>query len=309
MSVKTLKENTLTWINIDQINDESFRYLKENFSFHPLDLEDLQSEQQIPKIDTYDKYLFIILQFPQWNGATQTIVTHDIFIFIGDGYVVTIERSKSKTLKHLFYRCANNRKIRSDWMSGSSGYLLHKIIEAVFYGVRPILNNTGRHVTTIEQEVFSGKQSSNIIRSLALQRRNLLNLAKIIDPQRYIVSSLGSVKKTFFSKPEEEIDIYFDNIHDSLSNIWSIIESYKETVNGIHITVESLINRRTNKIIRTLTIISVSMMPLTLFTGLYGMNIKSLPFADNPLWVWIMFLGLAVCVASIIIFMRQKQDL
>jgi Mg2+ and Co2+ transporter CorA len=73
------------------------------------------------------------------------------------------------------------------------------------------------------------------------------------------------------------------------------------------VTVESLINQRTNKVISSLTVISVSLLPLTLLSGIYGMNIANLPFADNPKWVWMMFGGLALFIIGIIIAMKKKR--
>ncbi|HYE59833.1 MAG TPA: magnesium transporter CorA family protein [Candidatus Kapabacteria bacterium] len=310
MAIKTLKEQNLTWINIDTVNDEALAFLKGNYSFHPLDLEDIQSEQQTPKIDAYKNYLFVVMQFPQWQAATNTVVAHEVDIFIGENYLITIQREKSKELKSLFYRCMNNRKVRSDWMSGSSGYLLYHIIEELLHNAHPILNHIGKHISSLENEIFAAEPNSIVIRELAIERRNVLSFRRILDPERYVISSLKNTPKPFLPQQADEgLTIYFDNIQDYLSNMWAVVESYKETINGLHITVESLINRRTNKIISTLTMISVSFMPLTLLSGLYGMNIDHLPFAHEPHYVWLMYLGLFAVIVLTIFIMRRKRDI
>jgi Mg2+ and Co2+ transporter CorA len=85
------------------------------------------------------------------------------------------------------------------------------------------------------------------------------------------------------------------------------VNAYKDTIDGLHVTVESLLNRRVNKIISALTVISVGLLPLNLLSGIYGMNIAGLPFAENPMWVWTMFAGLSAIIIAIIIIMKRQK--
>ena len=101
--------------------------------------------------------------------------------------------------------------------------------------------------------------------------------------------------------------LYFDDIHDYLNKLWSITETYKDTVDGLHVTIESLISHRTNKIISTLTTINVAMLPLNLLAGLYGMNIDKLPFAHQPFFVWMFFIGLAIITLIVLFLMHQRR--
>jgi len=304
MSIKTIKQGKLTWVNIDKVDDTVFAYLKDNYNFHHLDIEDLSTEQQTPKIDTYDDYLFIILQFPQWSAQSQSIVPHEIDMFVGENYLITIQNARSKELKNFFYRCMNNPKVKAEWMSGSSGYLLYAIIESLFHQTRPIMNKLGKDILFVEQTIFNDEQNSHIVKKLAVIRRNVLSFRRIIDPQKYLTATLSHTRKTFM---EEHLSIYFDNVTDYLNKIWTISSTYQDTVSGLHVTVESLINQKTNKVIGALTVISVSLLPLTLLSGIYGMNIVGLPWAQNPKWVWAMFGIMAGIIVAIIMYMRQKK--
>jgi magnesium transporter len=305
MSIKTLSQKNLTWVNIDKIDEEALEYLKKNYNFHHLDYEDLLSEQQMPKIDSYKDYLFIVLKFPHWKTNDKTVTAHGVDIFIGDNYLITIQHTKSKEMKNFFYRCMNNRKVKADWMS-NSGFLLYRLIEALFKNTQPVLNNLGKQLSLVEQKVYKGEQDTGVIKELAIHRRNVLHFRRVLDPQRYLIANLANTRKVFM---DEELSLYFDDINDYLNKIWAVIETYKETINGLHVTVESLINQRTNKVISILTVISVSLLPLTLFSGIYGMNISNLPFAQNPTWVWLMFMGLAGVIVLIILIMKKKKFL
>ncbi len=305
MAIKVLEQSGLKWINIDRVDEEAITYLRDEFHFHELDLEDVAEESQTPKIDTYNNYLFIILQFPHWHGTKHTVTAQEVDVFLGDGYLITIQSSKSKQIKNFFYRCMKNSKIKKDWMSGSSGYLFYKLIEALYHNTRPILNNIGRTISDVEKDVFEEEQDTDIVKALAILRRNILGFRRIIDPQRYMISTLAHTRKPFL---EEELNLYFDDVVDYLNKLWAYTNTYKDTVAGLHVTVESLINHRTNKVISALTVISVSLLPLTLLAGLYGMNIP-LPYDDQPGFVWMMFLGLAGFIILSILYMRRKKML
>ncbi|MBT3419317.1 MAG: magnesium transporter CorA family protein [Candidatus Magasanikbacteria bacterium] len=303
MAIKILQEKKLTWINIDSVNAEALEYLKKNYKFHHLDLEDIQSESQTPKIDVYKDYLFIVLQFPHWQTKNNGVVAHEVDIFIGEGYVITVQHSKTKELKNFFYRCMRNRNVKKEWMSGSSGFLLYKIIDSLFHNSRPILNNIGKQVSRLDDAIFNDIPDNNIVRKLAIHRRNILHFRRTIDPQRYLMSNLSHTRKPFLG---EDMTLYFDDLNDYLSKLWTIVSTYKDTIDGLHVTVESLINQRTNKVISALTVISVSLLPLTLLAGIYGMNIR-LPLAKQPEMIWLMFGALAAGTIIFILILKKKR--
>ncbi len=304
MAIKIIESARLKWINIDHVDETAVTYLRQNFSFHHLDLEDVQGESHIPKVDVYKNYLFVILQFPQWQAHDRTVVHHEVDIFLGEGYLVTIQNEKSKEMKNFFYRCMKNRSVKQDWMEQSSGYLLYRIIEALFRHSQPILNNIGKKIILLEQEIFGSEPDTGIIYELARHRRNVVNFRRVIDPQRYLVSTITHIHKPFLN---EETSLYFDDLNDYLNKIWTIVDTYKDTLNGLHTTVESLINRRINKTVSTLTVISVSLLPFSVLSSIYGMNIRGLPFVENPIWVWAMFAVLSGIIAVIIYRLKRKR--
>ena len=304
MSVKQIKQADLTWTNISSVNDEALLFLKKNFKFHQLDIEDIKSESQNPKLDTYKDYLFLVVHFPQWKDGNKRVLAHEIDIFVGPNYLITIQHGKNKDIKDFFYKSMNNRKTGNEWIHKSSGYLLYKILEELFSQSRTMIDNLGKQISNVENEVFDDKPDKNIIHELAIYRRNVLNLKRILDPQRFIISSLSNTRKTFL---DESLSPYFDDIKDFLDKLWVIVDTYKEILEGLHITVESIINQKTNKIITLLTVISVSLLPLTLLSGIYGMNIEGLPYAHSPAFVWGLFLAITSFILFLIFVMKKRK--
>lgn len=303
MAIKLLEANNLTWVNIDHVNEESITYLKQHYHFHHLDFEDIQSENLYPKIDTYKDYLFITLQFPYWQAETKKVIPVELDIFLGENYFITIQHGKTKLMKNFFYRCMKNRSVKKEWMSQGSGYLFYTLIEALFRNSRPILHNIGKQISLLEADVFDDTPNFEVVKQLAIHRRNILSFRRIIDPQRYLISNLSNIRKSFL---DESMRLYFDDVNDYLSKLWTIVTNYKDTVDGLHVTVESLLSRKTNNIISALTIISVSLLPLTLLSGIYGMNIE-LPLANHPRYIWGVFIGLALFIILSIFFMKRKR--
>jgi magnesium transporter len=304
MSIKVIEENGLKWINIDRVNDETLEYLRQNFNFHHLDLEDIQSGSQTPKLDVYKNYLFLVLHIPVHRAGSQTISSNEVDFFVSDNYVITIQQSRSKELKKYFYRCKKNKNLRKKWLKSDPGYLLYNIINALFHESRPLLNTLGKEIFAIENRIFNVHQDVEIVKQLAILRRNVLGFRRIVDPQRYLISNLSHTRKPFLN---EDVSLYFDDINDYLSKLWAIVDTYKDSIDGLHVTVESLINQRTNKVIGALTVISVALMPLTLLSGIYGMNIQGLPYAHNPMWVWVMFFGMTLFITIVILIMKRKK--
>lgn len=304
MPVKIIKQGELNWINISKMDAEALDYLKSNYKFHHLDYEDVAGEVQTPKLDVYKNYLFLVFHFPHWHPKKKEVKSYEVDIFLGANFLITIQHGKNKELKNFFYRCMKNRKTKAEWMKNGSGFLLYKITESLFRSTQPIIDNMGKKISFLEKEIFAGEQDTKTVKELAIHRRNILSLRRTLDPQRYLIANLSHIKKEFM---DENLTLYFDNVNDYLSKIWSITENFKDTIDGLHVTVESLINHRTNKVISALTVISVSLLPLTLLSGIYGMNIAGLPYAQNPLWVWIMFLGLLSFILIVIAVMKKKK--
>jgi magnesium transporter len=303
MSFMQVTTSTLRWVNIPTITPDAIAHLEAQYDFHELDIEDIQEITQTPKLDVYKDYLFLVMQFPQWNHTTNQVVRHEMAVFLGDGYLITVQRGQSQEIAAFFDRCMNSATVKEDWMEGSSSYLLYNILEAMFHSAQPILNRIGKHLSSLEDEIFDGEPNTKTIRLLAQHRRNVLNFRRILDPQRYLISNLTHIRKPFM---DQDISMYIDDIHDYLNKLWSIVNGYKDTINGLHTTVESLINQRTNKVISALTVVSASLLPLTLLSGIYGMNIP-LPFAGAPHVIWMLFGILIICIVSIIMVMKRKQ--
>ncbi|HXS46043.1 MAG TPA: CorA family divalent cation transporter, partial [Solirubrobacterales bacterium] len=128
-TVEQIDSSGLRWVNIERPGALERGWLEDNFDFHALDLEDVLSRNQRPKIDIYDDYLFIVLHFPIFDPAAGRLGTGELDLFVGPGYVVTIPNQPLQPVEYLFERCRTKEELREQLFSRGSGYLLYRLVD------------------------------------------------------------------------------------------------------------------------------------------------------------------------------------
>ena len=301
-----LKSENNNWVNLKHFKEEDALKLKRKYKFHALDLEDCLSESQRPKIDEYNKYLFIILHFPYYNKKTKHIATEQVNIFIGENYLITIHNGHLSSLDDLFKSCQKNKKIKDSVFGGSSSYLLYSIINTLFVSLFKMTDSLQKSLLNIEKSIFESKHIKDELFDIMVMKNNIITFRKIIFPQRTVVASLEHKQKRFLV---DNLDIYFDDVVDQVEKLWNILETQKEIIESLEDTNESLLSHKLNNTMRTLTVFSVIMLPLTFLTGLFGMNV-ALPFKDATKLIinfwYIVISMLLIAILMIIFFKRNK---
>ena len=269
--VEEIAAEGLRWVKIDQPGAPEQAWLEENFDFHALDYEDVLSRNQRPKIDVYDDYLFIVLQFPIFDRAARRLGAGELDLFVGDGFLITLPNQPLQPVEYLFERCRQKEEVREQLFSRGSGYLLYRIVDDGFDYCFPMLRKIGNKLDVLEEEIFEGL-SEEIVRDISNVKQEIINFRKVIRPQRPVLRDLEKVKQRYLA-PDMDLEIYFDDIVDAHERIWDILENYKEVVEALEDTNESVISHRVNDILRVLTSISVIVLPLTLLASIWGMNV------------------------------------
>ena len=264
------------WINIIDPKAKDLELLKKKYKFHKLDLEDCLQETQRPKIDEYEKYLFIILQFPTYNKRHRRFDTEQLNIFIGQNYLITLHDGNLNIIQKIFQKCKRSQKSRDFFFGQSTGYLLYELLSALFESTFPITDKIQLSLKKIEEDIFEAARPKDQLFNIMLIKKNIITLRKIMLPQRSVIAALEHKQKRFLP---ENLVIYFDDIVDQIEKLWNILETQKEVIESLEDTNESLLSHNINSTMRTLTVFSVIMLPLTFLTGLFGMNVK-LPFIE-----------------------------
>src|SRR5438034_2728275 len=157
--VAELSANGLTWIHLDAPTLEEAELLQRRFGWHPLDLEDVLSRRQRPKIDEYrdDGYLFVVLHFPVYDKRVQRLNAAELDAFIGQDYLVTLPNVELLPVTRLFHRCHEDLELRAQLFGKGSGYLLYHVLDDLFDYCFPILDKIGHKLDSLEDDIFEGR--------------------------------------------------------------------------------------------------------------------------------------------------------
>jgi len=284
----------LLWTDIENPSKENMQFLIEHFHFHPLDIEDCLSIIERPKLDEYDDYFFLVMHIPFFVKQTRRLVPFTVNIFIGNNFLVTVHRGLCKPIQDTFEYLSKNNQI----LDKGSGFLLHKVIDSLIDYNFPILNKIYRNLQDIEDAIFK-KVSTKNVKEILLIRTNILTFRNIIYPQRKLLKTLEIKDMDFLI---EALEVYFSDLVDHVEKIWDTLENYKELVDGVHDAHQSLLSNKINEIMRILTIFSVVILPLTLISGIFGMNV-SLPLGDHAFaFVIIMVIMFSISIGMLVYF-------
>jgi magnesium transporter len=303
-NVEEIAAEGLRWVKIEHPSAVEQAWLEENFDFHALDFEDVLSRNQRPKIDEYDDYLFIVLHFPIFDRSAGRLGTGELDLFVGPGFLVTIPNQPLQPVDYLFERCRSKEELRDQLFTRGSGYLLYRIVDDSFDYCFPMLRKIGNKLDALEEDIFEGGRAQEVVRDISNAKQEIINFRKVIRPQRPVLRDLERVKGRYLS-PEIDLEIYFDDIVDAHERIWDMLENYKEVVEALEETNESVISHRVNDILRVLTSISVIVLPLTLLASIWGMNVGVPGEGDSTAFVAIVAAMVAIMVAMIAFFRRR----
>jgi len=304
-NVEVVQGEGLRWINIERPTELEWAWMQEHFDFHTLDIEDVLSRNQRPKIDEYPDYLFIVLHLPVFDRSVGRLNVGELDMFVGPDFVVTIPNQPLQPVEYLFERCRANEETREKVFSRGSGYLLYRIVDDSFDYCFPMLRKIGNKLDAIEDDIFEEERSEEVVRDISRVKQEIINFRKVIRPQRPVLRDLENVKQRFLA-PDLDLEIYFDDIVDAHERIWDMLENYKEVVEALEETNESVLNHRVNEILRVLTAISVMVLPLTLIASIWGMNV-GVPGEGDELDFYLVLGAMVVILVGMLAYFRKRD--
>lgn len=287
--IDAISEGTLRWLNIEQPSAIDLDALAAQFDFHELDYEDVLSRRQRPKVDEYPTYLFVVLHFPFYDKAAGRLNTAELDAFLGPDFLITLPNVPLRSLNRVFHRCEADKEFRAEVLNKGAGYLFYRVINELFDYCFPILDKIGHKLDEIEDGIFEGR-AKEMVRQISNAKQEIIAYRKIIKPElttlRVLELKANKLDRLGTSDGSESLDVYFDDVIDAGERIWDILENYKEIIEALEGTSETVIQHRLNDILLALTIISATVLPVTLVTSVYGMNLD-LPFQhlDHAFWI------------------------
>jgi magnesium transporter len=305
-NIHSITERKLTWFYIEKPTSNEVEFLAQRFHFHPLDLDDVLSRIQRPKIDEYEDYLFMVLHFPVFDKENRITRPSEMDIFIGENYVVTVHCSGDlKPLAKFFQECETDKESRGRYLGRSSGFLLYHILDRLVSSCFPILDKLTQNIDDIQDAIFT-KAVFETERQISLIRRDLISFRRVVHPQIAVIETLEKEEYPFL---KEEQEIYFGDVADHIRKIWDGLEDCKEVADGLAVTSHWLTSDRIQEIMRVLTIAMIMTLPTALLTSFYGMNIP-LPggLVPGSLRSFCILLSIIVLISlGLFFFLRHRR--
>jgi magnesium transporter len=303
--IRQIDFNGLTWIDITKPTKKEIDMLEEKYEFHELPLEDCLTEHQRSKVDEYDDYCFIVMHFPRYRKETMRLDSEEIDIFLSHNYLITLHEGELKPLVAFSRMCQSRPDARENFMSEGSALLLYEIIKRLFDYCYPMLDKIGTMLDALNKTIFK-QQSRVMLEEISRAKMQIINYRRIIKPLRPVILTLEKAIRSYLP---EDMEMYFDDITDKAEKVWDMLENYKEVVEAIDGTYESLTSHRMNNLMRTFTTLQVVILPMTLVSGLFSMNVKGIPMSNfyNAFWVvfGMIFVPMSI-IAFLMVFKRNK---
>jgi len=278
MSYQKISGERITWIDIADPTLHDVGIIRRLYpNLHPLNLEDVLSSIERPKIDEQDDYIFIVLHFPLFDRTQRLSRLSEVNFFIGRDFLITIHDDRLKALTQTFNECREDRDQCHRLLGKSSGHAFYVLLDRLVDNIFPMLEKVDGNIRRIEEDIFDA-EGIELIHNIALVRRDTIALRRII---RQLVTIVAQIDRMSTSLIHEDLEEYFGDIVDHIQRARDIIDEDVEIISGLSETADTLLSHKINAVIRILTVFSVIMLPLTFVTSLFGMNVM-LPLQENP---------------------------
>jgi magnesium transporter len=290
----------LHWIDLEDPTLKEAGILEDPFHFHPLAIEDCLSEVHHPKLDDYEDYVFFIVHGIRFDAPTDSFITRELDIFLGRNYLVTHHKGPMRSISWAREQCG--KQLLQTFPRGVD-FLIHQVLDMMFEHYFPNLDAIEDKIQLVQVEVFESSSRETLDRIFAL-KKDVLMLRRICTPQREIVNRLARGE---FKVIDRRAALYFRDIYDNLYRIVESSMSYQDLVQGTMDAYLSTVNNRLNETMKRLTGIGALLMPLTVITGVYGMNFEHMPELKWRYGYFLVLGGMAVLSAGLLWFFKKRQ--
>ncbi len=301
--MEKIETGKVTWIHIEKPTAKEVEILREAYGFHPLILEQLLNPTLRPKVEEYDKYLYMVLHFPVFEPTRKVTVGREIDFLILKQTLITIVYESLPPVEELFGKCTNQILCQQVFMSKSAGQLLYYLLRELYLFSLRQLDHIKERIDHLEEEIYRS-ETKDLVREISVVRRDILDFRRTVKPQQTTLESLIERGQELWGKNAKP---YLNDINGEYLKMWNLLENHKETIEALHEAHESMITSRTNEIMKLLTIFAVITFPLTLFASILGMNTTTLPLTGFKGDFWIVLGIMLTGMIGMFTFFKKKK--
>ena len=313
-------DGTLVWLDIADPQDDDIGLLEREFGLHALAVEDLRKRRQRPKMDTYrDQHVIVTYEVlaraderPTDERPTdgrpidgrpideRPYDLAEIHLFAGKGYLVSVHWADSPALDDVRGRLQQ----RAEAIGDSAGALLYAVLDAVVDGYFPLLDGLSDRIDTLEEQIVSGEQSRASLRDVLLIKRELLELRRVLAPQRDVANQL---LRRDVGLIDDAAAPYYQDLYDHLIRVLESVDLYRDLVSATLDANLSVTSNNLNTVMKRLTALTVVLILPTLVASIYGMNFQFIPGLDSPVGFWASLIGMGLLMLIAAAYFKVKD--
>ncbi len=297
--VELVSSGSSFWLDLDGVDEEASRLLSDTFRFHPLAVEDAEHFGQRPKIDEFDEFTYFVVYGVLPDGSR----TSELHIFFMPNCVVTVHHGDCPALADVYGRIDRRHTIGDATLQVT---LLYTIVDSLVDTFFPVLSHFDDRIDELEDAILRQPTEAQLGVVFDM-KRSLINMRKVVTPQRDMFAALASGVVQLPGSTEEGAR-YFRDLYDHLIRIADVVDSYRDLLSGVMDTHVSTVSNRLNVVMKQLTIIATIFLPLSYLTGFFGQNFSFLiGHITGRVPFFIFGLGLEIVAALILLYFFRKR--
>lgn len=291
-------------MNVTKQGEKELESIGTRFGFQRNDISESLPPFQRPKIVKRNGYYFVILHFPVFDRSTRRVGFTEIDLFFNANYLVTVHDSRLPAVEQFFGEVFKSIDKRAFYFQGTITNVLFELLSRLLDAVFPSLLHINEDINAVDRKMFLDNNDREIAGEILRLKTNIVTFRRTMQGHRTVLERLmmNGDKELQLVSYQNQIN----SIREFVSEIWHMLESQKESINALHETNESVMNYRTNEVMRTLTIISVLTFPLTLFATILAIRAPGTPFVDHPFGFALVF-GVSLLGASLMLMLFRKK--
>ncbi len=301
--INRLSQNNTTWIDLlNPTRDEVLKLMSE-YGILPHIAEDLLTPTPRSNVQEFPEHIYLVLHFPAFGSNHDSTHTQEIDFILGKNYIITSRYELSDAIYKFckIFEVDSELKSSSSHLNGSDIFIA--ILTELCTTLSDEMASIEEWIRLAEEEITDDIKNKSVI-TIAKISRNLLDFKQTIQPHDEILNLLINKKHPSLDNdfPEKITRIYGE-----YKRIITLLESNKEDVDSMRTTNDSLINTRQNDIIASLTLIAALLLPLSLISSIFGMNVKNSPIIGSVNDFWIIISIMLLSVISFFFYFKYKK--
>jgi magnesium transporter len=292
--------HVLFWVDIVKPDTEDARVMRDVLGLHELAIEDALGEIHQPKIESYPGFLYVILHGIDHEASEHAFATHDVDFFLGRNWLVTVHDGRFRSLARIAELCPRSEHLLAEGPAA----LMHRIVDLMVDHYRPEVDEFEEWIDEVEAEIFE-RPAALSIRDILELKRDVVSLRRVTVPQRDVV---GRLARREFAEIDMTVAYRFRDVYDHLVRMADESMAYGDRITSLLEAHLSATSNRLNEVVKVLTIITTVFGPLTVISGLFGMNVHLplFPGGDLAQFWWVLAL-MAVSVSGMLLFFHRRH--